>query len=402
MPQKDGDGKSRSEIAIQAIAIIMLCGIIAIVIFALNAPDIGSWLANASVGVIVAGASALVGGLLGFLFGIPRTLQGDSNASGSNKTHEGAGEQSAAQKVSYQANTNLEQISDWLTKILVGVGLTQLTSIPAKLETLANFIAPGLDAVSEPSVLALAILIYFTICGFLFSYLWTRLHFATALREADVQALTSKVEEAGEKVSRLERQSSLDAKALSLVQRHLDPHPDSETVPKDELHEAIVKASPSVKTTIYYKAWEIRRRNWRDKRDKHKMERTIPIFQALVDSDVDNEYHANHGQLGFALKDMLEPDWVRAEAELTKAIEIRGDWKIKRWLFYELNRAICRIMIAESEDKGEPSSPETKDKIMQDLRTAAESKDLSKLIIENPIISNWMKQNQVKKEQLHA
>src|SRR6185503_13654313 len=61
-------------------------------------------------GALVALAPAAVGALLGFVFGIPKTLQ--SNAP-----------PAADGKAAYQVNTNLEQISDWLTKMLVGVGL---------------------------------------------------------------------------------------------------------------------------------------------------------------------------------------------------------------------------------------------------------------------------------------
>src|SRR5262245_8259356 len=51
-------------------------------------------------GALLAGAAALVGALLGFLFGIPRTLQADPS-------HPEEGRSTV--------NTNLEQISDWLT-----------------------------------------------------------------------------------------------------------------------------------------------------------------------------------------------------------------------------------------------------------------------------------------------
>jgi hypothetical protein len=60
-------------------------------------------------GVAIAIASAATGYLLGFLFGISRSLQG--------------GDSSESNSQSFPGNTNLEQISDWLTKILVGVGL---------------------------------------------------------------------------------------------------------------------------------------------------------------------------------------------------------------------------------------------------------------------------------------
>ena len=77
-------------------------------------------------GVAAAGASAFVGGLLGFLFGIPRALQGD-HPDGP-RAADGSG-RDGLPAASYRANTNLEQISDWLTKILVGVGLVQIGEI---------------------------------------------------------------------------------------------------------------------------------------------------------------------------------------------------------------------------------------------------------------------------------
>jgi hypothetical protein len=69
----------------------------------------GSW-ANAftavGTGLFLAGASTLAGSVVGFLFGVPvreRKAQG-----------------SPAGDSGYQPNTNLEHISDWLTKIIVG------------------------------------------------------------------------------------------------------------------------------------------------------------------------------------------------------------------------------------------------------------------------------------------
>lgn len=72
------------------------------------------WVQVAAFGLLLALASVMVGVLVGFLFGIPRALQ---NA-GTGGAEAGWGR--------YSTNTNLEQISDWLTKILVGVGLVEL------------------------------------------------------------------------------------------------------------------------------------------------------------------------------------------------------------------------------------------------------------------------------------
>jgi hypothetical protein len=65
-----------------------------------------------------------------------------------------------------------------------------------------------------------------------------------------------------------------------------------------ELDDAIEEASKAVKTQIFYQAEKI----GSNRRTKVKMERTIPIFEALIHSDKGDEYHRNYGQLGYALK----------------------------------------------------------------------------------------------------
>lgn len=69
-------------------------------------------LTTMGVGLYLCGASTLVGGMIGFLFGVPR-----KNLAAEANNNRLAGR-------SYTPNTNLEHISDWLTKIIVGVGLT--------------------------------------------------------------------------------------------------------------------------------------------------------------------------------------------------------------------------------------------------------------------------------------
>ncbi len=59
-------------------------------------------------------AYCAAGFLVGFLFGIPRVLQGEDVLPGQQPEYR------------QRVNTNLEQISDWLTKIIVGLGLVEL------------------------------------------------------------------------------------------------------------------------------------------------------------------------------------------------------------------------------------------------------------------------------------
>ena len=67
-------------------------------------------------GSIIAMASATLGALVGFTFAIPRVLQA-TNIRPDSKYER------------LIVNTNFEQISDWLTKILVGVSLVEIGNL---------------------------------------------------------------------------------------------------------------------------------------------------------------------------------------------------------------------------------------------------------------------------------
>jgi len=118
-------------------------------------------------GVLVAGAAFISGGLLGILFGA-RPI--DSKTSG---TH---------------PRTNLEEIADWLTKIILGAGLVGLTNLPPLIGQFARYMAEALGEFSyvasksnpgQPDKLVnapitLAVMAFFSTCGLLYGYLWTR------------------------------------------------------------------------------------------------------------------------------------------------------------------------------------------------------------------------------------
>jgi len=124
-------------------------------------------------------AALASGGLLGFLFGVPRVEQ--SFATG-DASPDGAAPESASGTVYRQTvNTNLTEISDWLTKIIVGVSLVQLTKIPPRFQSLAEYLAGNEH---DPGFVG-GILVFFGVTGFLSGYLLTRLFLAGAFSEAD-------------------------------------------------------------------------------------------------------------------------------------------------------------------------------------------------------------------------
>jgi hypothetical protein len=147
------------------------------------------------------------GFVIGFLFGIPKTRQEQSqtNASGTPS--------SAAQGV--VPNTNLEQISDWLTKVLVGVGLTQIAKIGDGLWSFARSFRSALGAPQSAEPFVVGLVVYFVLCGFLSGYFWTRLFLAGAfvLADQDLSIIRNTAAEA-----RGEAESARDLAEAALAQ----------------------------------------------------------------------------------------------------------------------------------------------------------------------------------------
>ena len=145
------------------------------------------WNGNPFTALLWALGCFTVGAVIGFLFGIPRVLQQDGVPAPNPPPGGDPGSQAGAlNNYSMRVNTNLEQISDWLTKIFVGLGLIQLQRVPEHLNRAATFIAYGLGNGSK--FFAGALIVYFSLVGFLGFYLITRLYIAGAFSRADQAA----------------------------------------------------------------------------------------------------------------------------------------------------------------------------------------------------------------------
>jgi hypothetical protein len=174
-----------------------LIGIAALGLWSYSRTDL--WASTFALGLFLMGGAALVGGVVGLLFGIPKSVADPAvvaaapvkldPAAGGNETT-----QETRARSSYAVNTNLEQISDWLTKILVGVGLTQVGAIQAQFNALSSdfgkaFAVPqgALDA--SPTAAAGLIITYGLTAGFLAGYLLTRMFLPGAFVRADAALL---------------------------------------------------------------------------------------------------------------------------------------------------------------------------------------------------------------------
>jgi hypothetical protein len=140
----------------------------------------------------ICGGALAVGAMGGFLFGLPRALTSGevrelarlnnaANEAGTDaaeaKRLAGNGDETESRSEhfsagGYGANTNLERISDWLTTIIVGIGLANLAALPQYID---NF-GVRVDAMFAfgGHGFGIGAGLYFLIFGFLMTYISTR------------------------------------------------------------------------------------------------------------------------------------------------------------------------------------------------------------------------------------
>ena len=139
----------------------------------------GQW-RTLPISLMIAAASVAAGLFLGFLFGIPKINDKPVNPppppGNAPPPPPPPGGPVTDPPVRLKPNSNLLEISDWLTKMIVGVGLFQLSKLPGKLRLLAEYMADAFGKNAVPSALVITILCYFSIFGFLLGYLWARIY----------------------------------------------------------------------------------------------------------------------------------------------------------------------------------------------------------------------------------
>jgi hypothetical protein len=174
-----------------------------------------------AIGLTVTAAAMLAGGVIGFIFGVPRVLAADNTTP-------------SRTRPTIVGNTNLEQISDWLTKILVGVGLTQFNSIASGAGRLIGTVAPAFGDGRDATVFTGGLGVFSVAFGFITGWLYTRLLLGGAMAQADGRATARDLIEAAKEAA----EAGDDDSARGLRERALvvlDDRPRSTTdEPADE------------------------------------------------------------------------------------------------------------------------------------------------------------------------
>jgi hypothetical protein len=135
--------------------------------------------------LMYAAAAQVAGAALGFLFGIPRThVVATENLGDDPKAKTEVRREPSISQATNAPNTNLEQISDWLTKILVGVGLTQAAGIADQFARVVDSMASGIDSGSAEPFLG-SLMIFAGCLGFLLGWVLARVWLARLLWASD-------------------------------------------------------------------------------------------------------------------------------------------------------------------------------------------------------------------------
>jgi uncharacterized membrane protein YciS (DUF1049 family) len=231
---KSGDKSKGQPGSFVVMATLGTPAVVGIVVYAAAE---GSWSIFALSSLIAACAFAL-GALLGFLFGIPQYFAGVVDA------------HAAKNRATYQPNTNLTQVSDWLTKIIIGIGLVQFGQLVDAIGRLGDSLEPSLGGSSTGKAFGIALVVGFFVIGFLVGYLYTRLRLQWAFAAADRGAFENAVEDVAEDVAekKIERQKEADLQLFKLLDRKTEK-PSAEKVKA-----VIAEASPAAKEQVKMKA----------------------------------------------------------------------------------------------------------------------------------------------------
>ncbi|MBU1220525.1 hypothetical protein KKF34_02125 [Myxococcota bacterium] len=362
------------------VKLMLFYGIIAfisILMFAVAGKSFNLFFRVSGVSLLIVTTALFSGALVGFLFGIPRTSSSESD-----------------QKDKYRVNTNLEQVSDWLTKIIIGVGLTQLVRIPHFLKKYALYTSSSFSGVPGSTAFSIALLVSGLIAGFILSYMYTRAYMAKALTNIDMEKIYEDIDAASKRFN----QQELDEHAQTLVLR-ITGNSDTQ-IKQTDLNEAIKKASHNARTKIFYLA-----RTFRKSAGDSTVDLVRPVFEALIDNDTQNRFFQNHAQNAYILKDRKTPDWPGALKAINRAIEIRDQRGITGYNVYELNRAILTIATDHDFKSGQKSSSDHTQKILRDLRTASysftsETSPVKSIKTGDETIHSWLTQNNLTAEDL--
>jgi hypothetical protein len=182
--RQGGRDDAQVALAVSAIALLSGAGLVIALLFGIMARSaegcgIFCHLSGGGLAILAATGAFAAGGVLGLLFGAPRW--GDTAAAqpigagvapGTTLAREaGAG----TRAISVRPNTSLEKVADWLTTIIVGLGLVHLRDLRTEVTEMGVWLtnAITLQTAGKNGTPGVVLALTFSVAGFLLVYLWS-------------------------------------------------------------------------------------------------------------------------------------------------------------------------------------------------------------------------------------
>ena len=418
-PDEGGERLSSANQASRALkrlrGIIWRCLLIVAVYCVRFLPDVPLVVSRAAAILALSAACLGAGGAVGLLFGLPRSSNSDADVrpgegvdvSSDGEPRGGRVRRQGGASRLYLDNTNLEEVSDWLTKILIGIGLTQIVLLPGALASISTGLAPAFGATPDAALVVGSTIVMFVAMGFIYCYLWARLSMIQALTE---EHLANDLEA----IEHRQVQTKQDERALRLVRQQLDAgYPEVALV---DLQRPLVSTSIDARERAHAMAQGHRFREheaWRKllldgqekaaERHLRQMARSVRVFQALLvcdwsDPTIRTVEHQVHAQLGYALKDQAQPsddDLNDAIEHLTAAMRLREEAGMSPLGLVTFNRAVVRIRRGDDTQRilDDLTAALRTDEILEDLD--GDIRDWLQSEGETEVVKDWVARNEV-------
>ena len=160
----------------RALLVGCILGLVGLIGFAASMPHFG--LRLLFIGLLLAVATFVSGSFIGTLFGMPRRNNAEDSTN------------------AYTLNNSLVEIADWLTKIIVGLGLVNLKQLPAELMSIGEFVSHSIGGKGlGVNVFVNSIVVYFGVLGIYIGYNYMRLVLSQKYKKADdaMQSIINKL-----------------------------------------------------------------------------------------------------------------------------------------------------------------------------------------------------------------
>ena len=332
---------------------------------------------------ISSGALALCG-MIGFLFGITRTHTIERI-----KSDDGEGQN----YYRYIPNTNLEEISDWLTKIIIGVGLIELKSLGEWLWWFSKEVSNDLTGKEDIATYVVGIILFNSAAGFVLGYLWTRLKYGAAIKSADEKLIEKRLKgvESG-------LQTLLDNQEADRLVEAAMNFTGSELPGESEITDAIAKAQRHVKARAYWRANDAL---WRAGSERSNQERkrlgraAASVLSGLIEADKTiNEHPNNFLDQGIAY--LCAEEWKKAEDAILEAKSHRESGKIESpYGLIDLSLAVAQIKLQAKKAEIENNIRIALQDPWVEKRWSDALKNEGSLYYWREVIENWAKEESV-------